>query len=594
MEEQLLRAGFYLACLLVGMLLSGLDLRTLAVGALCACVYDSDSGLVVLLGGLVPHAVRKLRQQGQWCVQRWTALMPTRRRSADDMAYQLYCFTSSFKAVLIYNSLAVFIILVRLFISTYLLKAGTFVVPNLMARITILLLRWRLSYIEDTAYAFSIFSWAWWLMTLAVFVTGAALLRIIAWDASRPLWQMVLFCGWMFAHAIFASVSGLTNFARITVVCGAPAIALLWYPGYTVVGWPIESIWIGVSLAAGELVGQLIHMVRRPRYEADHSPILIRVDATGLVTHWSSRTQQLLGPISLNLPLIELIPWEHHDEMVDAFGSTDSHLLLTLRGAGGAHHRLLMNVEREATGGMTLTVPAASAMQAVLAEREHALHKRELEDKEKIAVAEKAARADERARLLGRDIAPEILHKHASPAAIAAAIPSNNLVIEERIGAGAFGIVYRADMIGTPVAVKQPMSTSTDKDVRRFLGEVTSMKELRHPNVVQFIGTVWQPRAMIVTEWMEGGSVRDALMAGTRLHPHRVAADVARGMVYLHSMSICHRDLKAANVLLTRDHVAKLADFGCADPILPSPHTPCPSLAIPLSQFPPTLSRGGG
>ena len=61
---------------------------------------------------------------------------------------------------------------------------------------------------------------------------------------------------------------------------------------------------------------------------------------------------------------------------------------------------------------------------------------------------------------------------------------------------------------------KQPMAArATDKDMKRFVGEVAVLSTLRHPNVVQFLGAVWQPGLMLVLEWMEGGSVHAALAA---------------------------------------------------------------------------------
>ena len=100
---------------------------------------------------------------------------------------------------------------------------------------------------------------------------------------------------------------------------------------------------------------------------------------------------------------------------------------------------------------------------------------------------------------------------------------------------------------GAPVAVKQPIAArATDHDLRRFVGEVAALSTLRHPNVVQFLGAVWQPGLMLVLEWMEGGSVRDALAAGRPVDARRVATEVARAMRHVHGLHMCHRDLKAA------------------------------------------------
>ena len=77
----------------------------------------------------------------------------------------------------------------------------------------------------------------------------------------------------------------------------------------------------------------------------------------------------------------------------------------------------------------------------------------------------------------------------------------------------------------------------------RFIDEVAIMRELRHPNVVRFIWTVWEPSAMLVLERLDG-SLREALRDRRPLDSKLVAADVARGMRYLHALELSHRDLK--------------------------------------------------
>ena len=86
------------------------------------------------------------------------------------------------------------------------------------------------------------------------------------------------------------------------------------------------------------------------------------------------------------------------------------------------------------------------------------------------------------------------------------------------------------------------------------------MRELSHPNVVGFIGTVWQPSAMLVIERLDC-ALREALRDQRPLDTCVVAADVARGMQFLHSLKLSHRDLKAANVLLNGNR-AKVGDLG--------------------------------
>ncbi|KAL3688381.1 hypothetical protein R1sor_014690 [Riccia sorocarpa] len=124
---------------------------------------------------------------------------------------------------------------------------------------------------------------------------------------------------------------------------------------------------------------------------------------------------------------------------------------------------------------------------------------------------------------------------------------------------------------GTKVWVKfLPGNIAANEQlVRKFKDELALLLKLRHPNVVQFLGAVTQSSPMmIVTEYLNGGSLRDFMKQG-RLEPQKAVAlalDIARGMSYLHAHkpeAVVHRDLKPSNLLLRDDnsHI-KVANFG--------------------------------
>ncbi|KAA8518623.1 hypothetical protein F0562_016097 [Nyssa sinensis] len=151
-------------------------------------------------------------------------------------------------------------------------------------------------------------------------------------------------------------------------------------------------------------------------------------------------------------------------------------------------------------------------------------------------------------------------------------IPWSDLVLKERIGAGSFGTVHRADWLGSDVAVKILMEQDFHAErFKEFLREVAIMKCLRHPNIVLFMGAVTQPPNLsIVTEYLARGSLyrllhkpgaREALDERRRLS---MAYDVAKGMNYLHRHNppIVHRDLKSPNLLVDKKYTVKVCDFG--------------------------------
>ncbi|XP_062228548.1 probable serine/threonine-protein kinase SIS8 isoform X3 [Phragmites australis] len=159
------------------------------------------------------------------------------------------------------------------------------------------------------------------------------------------------------------------------------------------------------------------------------------------------------------------------------------------------------------------------------------------------------------------------------------------ITLGDRVGLGSFGEVYRGEWHGTEVAVKkflqQDISSDALEELRTetviwmqnshifHLAEVHIMKRLCHPNVVLFMGAVTRlPNLSIVTEFLPRGSLfrlihRSNNQLGERRRL-RMALDVARGMNYLHNCTpvIVHRDLKSPNLLVDKNWVVKVCDFG--------------------------------
>ncbi|KQJ84510.1 serine/threonine-protein kinase CTR1 isoform X2 [Brachypodium distachyon] len=148
----------------------------------------------------------------------------------------------------------------------------------------------------------------------------------------------------------------------------------------------------------------------------------------------------------------------------------------------------------------------------------------------------------------------------------------DELELKERVGAGSFGTVHRADWHGSDVAVK----VLTDQDVgeaqlKEFLREISIMKRVRHPNVVLFMGAVTKcPHLSIVTEYLPRGSLFRLInkAAGGEMldlrRRLRMALDVAKGINYLHCLNppIVHWDLKTPNMLVDKNWSVKVGDFG--------------------------------
>jgi tRNA A-37 threonylcarbamoyl transferase component Bud32 len=149
------------------------------------------------------------------------------------------------------------------------------------------------------------------------------------------------------------------------------------------------------------------------------------------------------------------------------------------------------------------------------------------------------------------------------------AVPGFELLGE--IGHGGMGVVYKARQLALDriVAVKMMRdgALATPEELARFEREALLAARLQHANVVQVYEVVTHGgAAFLVMEHVEGRSL--AQHAGGQPQPVRETArlieTLARAIHAAHELGVVHRDLKPANVLLRRDGVAKIVDFGLA------------------------------
>ncbi|KAH7351948.1 hypothetical protein KP509_19G021700 [Ceratopteris richardii] len=148
----------------------------------------------------------------------------------------------------------------------------------------------------------------------------------------------------------------------------------------------------------------------------------------------------------------------------------------------------------------------------------------------------------------------------------------SRLIIGPAFAQGAFGRIYKASYNCQDVAVKILERPRNDNEralllEQQFAQEVVMLGSLRHKNVLRFVGACQKPGVWcIITEYVKGGSLRSYL-AKKRAPPLRLAIrhalDISRGMEYLHSNAVIHRDLKSDNLLMA-DRCVKIADFGVA------------------------------
>lgn len=142
--------------------------------------------------------------------------------------------------------------------------------------------------------------------------------------------------------------------------------------------------------------------------------------------------------------------------------------------------------------------------------------------------------------------------------------------IADLLGSGSAGRVFlgRAEDTGEMVAVKEFDVGGASELAKLMKQEVALLQGLQHNNIVECLGHAILDsgkRLHVFMEYMPGGSLSSVLAQfGAFDEPtiRRYCRQLLSGLVYLHSLKIIHRDLKAANVLLGVDGVVKLSDFG--------------------------------
>ena len=152
-----------------------------------------------------------------------------------------------------------------------------------------------------------------------------------------------------------------------------------------------------------------------------------------------------------------------------------------------------------------------------------------------------------------------------------------NFRIDERIGRGGFGAIYRATQIylQQPIAIKvlHVNLQQHPQILERFRREAKALARLRHENVVQLsdFGVLPGLGFYLAMEYLEGKSLHRRLKAGETFPTHRVKKviqQLCQVLGYIHKKQVIHRDMKPSNIILIQDEdrgeLLKLIDFGIA------------------------------
>ncbi|KAI4306832.1 hypothetical protein L6164_030077 [Bauhinia variegata] len=159
---------------------------------------------------------------------------------------------------------------------------------------------------------------------------------------------------------------------------------------------------------------------------------------------------------------------------------------------------------------------------------------------------------------------------------------TNNFSLENKIGAGSYGVVYRGKLPdGREVAIKRGETGSKLKKFQEkesaFESELAFLSRLHHKHLVRLVGFCEEKEErLLVYEYMKNGALYDHLHGKNNVEKSRsvlnswqmrikLALDASRGIDYLHSYAvppIIHRDIKSSNILIDATWTARVSDFG--------------------------------
>ncbi len=131
--------------------------------------------------------------------------------------------------------------------------------------------------------------------------------------------------------------------------------------------------------------------------------------------------------------------------------------------------------------------------------------------------------------------------------------------LHEQVGAGGFGVVYRAyqPLLKRAVAIKAilPEHANHPDFIRRFEVEAELVARLEHPHIIPLYDYWREPDgAYLVMRWLGGGSLRQSLEQGQWDTPRisRLVDEITAALMVAHRHGVVHRDIKPDNILLTR------------------------------------------
>ncbi|KAG8705010.1 hypothetical protein FRC11_009382, partial [Ceratobasidium sp. 423] len=136
------------------------------------------------------------------------------------------------------------------------------------------------------------------------------------------------------------------------------------------------------------------------------------------------------------------------------------------------------------------------------------------------------------------------------------------------LSGGRFGDVYKCiGDNGTSIAIKclrlHSLSESSHKSLKRATRELYLWSKAKHKHVLELLGVaIHNGQLAMISPWMDNGNLQQYVSDYPKANRWNLCLQVAEGLMYLHDVGMVHGDLKAVNVLVSREGQVKIGDFG--------------------------------
>jgi TPR repeat protein len=143
-------------------------------------------------------------------------------------------------------------------------------------------------------------------------------------------------------------------------------------------------------------------------------------------------------------------------------------------------------------------------------------------------------------------------------------IKPDDLKDKVQVGSGGCGKVFKGSWQGSQVAIKELHGRLGPAELEELRKEALIMSQLHHPHIIHLFGITQASPHCLVMEWMEKGSFYRVLREEQLNFEQKgkILLGAARGLAFLHSRNMIHRDIKSLNILLKKSYKAKIGDFG--------------------------------